>query len=80
MLIKAKLVFRECGIYINSDGEKMLRVRFLDYQDNMYTFFLPDTKENEKYKTMKKDTDCDLDLTLYKSNKGKYGLYANFGG
>lgn len=78
MLIKTSLIFRECKPYQNGVGECFLRLRFLDDNDDSFTFFVPDDKEHEKFKSMKKDSFCDINLNLYKSNKGKYNMYANF--
>ena len=78
MLIKTNLLFRECKPYVNSDGEKFLRLRFLDDNDDSFTFFVPDDNNHDKFKSMKKDSSTDITLNLYKSNKGKYNMYANF--
>lgn len=77
MKITTKLFFRECKGYTNSEGTNKLRVRFLDEQDKEYTFFFEDNDKSEKYKTMKKDTICELELILYSPrdvSKSKYNL------
>ena len=62
MTIKTNLLFRECKPYQNAEGEDFLRLRFLDDFDESYTFFVPNNGKYDKYKTMKKDTPCDITL------------------
>lgn len=72
MKISKKLRFLKSNC-INSEKGTFYTCSFLDEEDDKYNFFVNDDFYNKCSRLKKYDT-IDVDLTLYMSKKGRYGL------